>query len=259
MSFRLKLAQSSGALSGVDERLTWLETQLQTHAHDCDLMLLPEGFSCGFHIPDQIANVAEPMDGETAQKTATLAQKHNTAILYGYAERVDDTIYNSAQCIDARGNSIANHRKLMLPPGFEQEHYTAGKTATIFDFMGIKCGILICYDIEFPESTRHLADHGVQCVLAPTALGIDWGVVSERTAPARAFENGIYMAYANSCGTENGATYFGGSCIVGPNGQDIARAVQEPVVLSATIDETTVTTAQTRLPYLTVRKTLPWM
>ena len=135
MSFRLKLAQSSGALSGVDERLTWLETQLQTHAHDCDLMLLPEGFSCGFHIPDQIANVAEPMDGETAQKTATLAQKHNTAILYGYAERVDDTIYNSAQCIDARGNSIANHRKLMLPPGFEQEHYTAGKTATIFDFM----------------------------------------------------------------------------------------------------------------------------
>lgn len=258
MSFRLKLAQSSGALSGVSERLAWLESQLKAHAHDCDLMLLPEGFSCGYNIPDQIAGMAEPSNGPTAQKIAALAKIHNTAILYGYSERDGETIYNSAQCIDAQGNSIANHRKLMLPPGFEQEHYTAGTTATIFDFMGIKCGILICYDIEFPENTRHLADQGVQCVLAPTALGIDWGVVSERTAPARAFENGIYMAYANSCGTENNATYFGGSCIIGPNGQDIARAGQESETLVATINVNTVATAQTRLPYLTARKALPW-
>ena len=202
--------------------------------------------------------MAEPADGPTAKHIATLAQNHNTAILYGYSERAGETIYNSAQCINAKGQSIANHRKLMLPPGFEQEHYTAGTTATIFTFNGIKCGILICYDIEFPETLRHLADQGVQCVLAPTALGADWGVVSERTAPARAFENGIYMAYANSAGTENGAAYFGGSCIVGPNGQDIARAGDTPCVISAVINAAAVTTAQTRLPYLKVRKSLPW-
>ena len=150
MSFRLKLAQSSGALNDVSERLAWLESQLKAHAHDCDLMLLPEGFSCGYNIPDQIVDMAEPSNGPTAQKIAALAKIHNTAILYGYSERDAETIYNSAQCIDATGQSIANHRKLMLPPGFEQEHYTAGKTATIFIFNGIKCGILICYDIEFP-------------------------------------------------------------------------------------------------------------
>jgi predicted amidohydrolase len=258
MSFCLKLAQSAGELNGVSERLAWLATLLEAHGPDCDLMLLPESFTCGYNIPDQIAGLAEPFNGPTANHIATLAKKHNTAILYGYAERADDTIYNSAQCIDAGGISIANHRKLMLPPGFEQEHYTAGTTATIFDFNGIKCGILICYDIEFPENLRHLADQGVQCVLAPTALGIDWGVVSERTAPARAFENGIYMAYANSAGTENGASYFGGSCIVGPDGKDITRAGLEPTVLNATLNAKTVTEAQTRLPYLTARKSLPW-
>ena len=258
MSFHLKLAQSAGELNGVSERLAWLETQLETHGPDCDLMLLPEGFTCGYNIADQIAELAEPSDGPTAKHIAAFAQKHNTAILYGYAERDGDTIYNAAQCINADGKSIANHRKLMLPPGFEQEHYTAGTTATIFTFNGIKCGILICYDIEFPETLRHLADQGVQCVLAPTALGADWGVVSERTAPTRAFENGIYMAYANSTGTENGAAYFGGSCIVGPNGQDIARAGDAPCMLEAVIEAKAVTTAQTRLPYLTARKSLPW-
>tara|TARA_R110002096_G_scaffold414611_1_gene615810 strand:- start:47938 stop:48717 length:780 start_codon:yes stop_codon:yes gene_type:complete len=258
MSFHLKLTQSPGALNGVAERLAYLESQLTTHGADCDLMLLSEGFSCGYNIPNQITDVAEPKNGATAKHIATLAIKYNTAILYGYCERDGNTIYNAAQCINAQGQSIANHRKIMLPPGFEQEHYTAGTTATIFTLNGIKCGILICYDIEFPETLRHLADQGVQCVLAPTALGADWGVVSERTAPARAFENGIYMAYANSAGTENGAAYFGGSCIVGPNGQDIARAGDAPCVISAEINATAVTTAQTRLPYLTARKSLPW-
>jgi predicted amidohydrolase len=259
MPFRLKLAQSAGELNGVPERLAYLETQLETHGPDCDLMLLPEGFSCGYNITDQIAELAEPSDGPTAKHISALAQKHNTAILYGYSERAGDTIYNSAQCINADGKSIANHRKLMLPPGFEQEHYTAGTTATIFTFNGIKCGILICYDIEFPETLRHLADQGVHCVLAPTALGIDWGVVSERTAPARAFENGIYMAYANSAGVENGLAYYGGSCIIGPDGQDIARAGKEVEILDAWIEVNEVIAAQTRLPYLAARKSLPWI
>jgi predicted amidohydrolase len=258
VSFKLQLAQTSGALNGVSQRIAWLDSHLENNTNTPDLLLLPEGFAQGYNIPETIHDVAEPMDGTIANHIATLAKKHNTAILYGYSERANDTIYNAAQCIDAMGQSIANHRKLMLPPGFEQERYTAGNTATIFELNGIKCGILICYDVEFPENTRHLADQGVQCVLTPTATGIDWGVVPQSVAPARAYENGIFVAYANSCGTENNATYYGGSCIVGPNGQDIARAGDKPSILNAVIDAQAVTTAQTRLPYLSARKSLPW-
>ena len=83
-------------------------------------------------------------------------------------------------------------------------------------------------------------------------------MISENTIAARAFENGIHVAYANSAGVENGLAYFGGSCIVGPNGRDLARAGDTPCMLNAVIDAEAVTAAQTTLPYLTARKALPW-
>ena len=83
-----------------------------------------------------------------------------------------------------------------------------------------------------------------------TALVAQWDVVASRIVPARAFENGVWLGYANHGGEENGLTYLGGSRIVAPNGDEIAVAGQGQDFITAEIDTDRVHAAQTRLPYL---------
>ena len=166
-------------------------------------------------------------------------------------------MFNAAQCIDRTGSLIAKHRKLLLPPGFEGEQFCPGAEYTLFPFGNFKLGLLICYDVEFPENLRRVAELGADVVLVPTALGAQWGVVSERVVPTRAFENGVFLCYANYCGSENGLTYFGGSCVVAPNGRDLARAGRSEGYITAILEKSAVTAAQHRLPYLADRQKLP--
>jgi predicted amidohydrolase len=91
---------------------------------------------------------------------------------------------------------------------------------------------------------------GAQLVIVPTALASQWGVVSEKLIPTRAFENGVWVAYANHAGQENGLSYYGGSCIVTPEGIDAARADSTECVIQAKLDLDSVLAAQERLPYL---------
>jgi predicted amidohydrolase len=120
----------------------------------------------------------------------------------------------------------------------------------MFTLCGVKIATLICYDAEFPETVRHVAGLGAQLVVVPTALGAQWRWVAERMIPTRAYENGVYLAYANSAGSENGLSYLGASVIVGPDGVEDARAGSAPCIFEAEIDLDRVQAAQNRLPYL---------
>lgn len=252
------VAQCPGDLDGPAARLSWLETRLRDLRDVApDLLVLPELFQCGYNIGDQLSVLAEPRDGPFAQKIARLAQDFGTAILYGFAERDDENVFNSAQCIDRTGSIIGLHRKLLLPPGFEGDQFCPGSEYTLFPFGGLKLALLICYDVEFPENLRQVAEMGADLVLVPTALGAQWGVVSERVVPTRAFENGVFLCYANYCGSENGLAYFGGSCLVAPDGKDLARAGKSEDCIVATVKKSAVAAAQQRLPYLADRRRLP--
>ena len=246
---RLAVAQTPGELSGREARLRWLEDILE-NMEPADLLVLPEGFACGYFIARDLSKLAEPHDGPSAQQIAKLGQKHKIAILYGYAERDGDEIFNSAQCIGADGRPMHHHRKLVLPPGFEPDHFTSGRGAGLFDFHGLKIGALICYDFEFPETVRHLARRGADLVLVPTALGAKYTVVADAVTRARAFENGIYLAYANHCGMEAGHSYAGLSVIAGPDGDEIAKAGDGPEVIYAEIEQSAAVQAKAHIPYI---------
>ena len=257
---RVAVAQYTGALDGTGPRLAWLSEALQARGGaPLDLIVLPELFQCGYNIGDRLAARAEAPDGAFARAIADLAKTHDTAILYGYAEAEGDRLFNAAQCIDRTGQGIGHHRKLLLPPGFEGDHFSSGTGCEVFKLGGFTIGILICYDVEFPENLRHVALAGADIVAVPTALGASWGVVSDKVVPSRAFENGVYLCYANYCGSENGAGYFGGSCVIGPDGQDLARAARDPALIEATLAKSAIIAAQARLPYLSDRRRLPWV
>ena len=109
--------------------------------------------------------------------------------------------------------------------------------------MGIKVSMLICFDIEFPEPARILAQEGVQLLLVPTALvGLDMTTI---TVPSRALENHIFIAYANRSGTDTyqtdgrSANFCGNSLIAAPSGLALARApLDVPELITATVDPT---------------------
>ncbi len=258
LALTLAVAQSPAELDGPQARLDWLSDCLDGLAgRHVDLLVLPELFLTGYNIGDAVRDRGEPVDGPAFDAVSRLARQHGTAILYGFAELAEGRLFNAASCVGRDGQLLSTHRKLVLPPGFESDHFASGTSFTCFDVEGISVATLICYDAEFPEALRAVAVQGAELVLVPTALGAQWGVVAERMIPTRAFENGVYLCYANSAGQENGMAFFGGSCIVGPDGTDLARAGTKPEVLTARFDSRNVATAQARLPYLIDRKKLP--
>jgi len=216
-----------------------------------DLIVCPELFMSGYNVGESINTYAEAVDGPFAGRVADLARASGAAIVYGYPEKAGDTIYNSAACFGPTGELIANHRKLVLPPGFEAQHFGHGNDLNVFELGGVRCAILVCYDAEHPETVRAAAEAGAQVVIVPTALVDAWDVVAFHMMPSRAFENGIWLLYANHGGTEEGARYLGASCIVGPDGNVAARAGEAEELICADLDIDRVAAAQARMPYLT--------
>ena len=249
--FRLSVGQSPAELATPEARLDWLREALpKAAAQQTDLLLLPELFATGYHIGEQIPARAEPADGPTAQIIAGLAKAHGVAIHYGFVEADGADIYNTAQCFGPDGARLGGHRKLAIPPGFEQSYFKTGQGCTLFSYRGLRIATLICYDAEFPETARHVATLGADLILVPTALGDQWGWVSKTMIPTRAYENGVFLAYANSAGTENGMHFLGQSFIAAPDGQELARAGMSAELVYGVIDRERVTAAQRRLPYL---------
>jgi len=218
-------------------------------AAEADLVLCPELFLSGYAVGDDLRRLAEPADGPSASRIAKLARQTRKAIVYGFPEAHGDSLFNAALAFGGDGALLAHHRKLAIPPGFELDYFTPGSGLTLFDLGGLRLGLLICYDAEFPETVRATAEAGAQANLVPTALGAQWSVVAECVIPARAFENGVYMLYANHAGSEGAMTYLGASCICGPDGRDLARAGAAEAVVAANLDVSAVERAQARLPY----------
>ena len=114
--------------------------------------------------------------------------------------------------------------------------------------------MLICYDVEFPENARKLALRGADLIVAPTANMVPFDVVDTTIVPARAYENQVYVAYANYCGNENGIEYCGLSCVAAPDGSDAARAGRDEELIICELDHGLLTASRQTATYLADRR-----
>ena len=106
-------------------------------------------------------------------------------------------------------------------------------------FDGLKLGFLICYDVEFPENVRRLARAGAELVVVPTALPAEpfANFIATRVVPVRAFENQIFVAYANHAGHDSRFSYAGLSSVAAPDGACLAAAADDaPALIFADLD-----------------------
>lgn len=194
-------------------------------AAGADVLVTPEMFVTGYDIgAERTRALAEPADGPIRAAVAALTERHGVAIAYGYPELLPDgRIANAAQLVDG-GRVAGAYRKTHLFGELDASRFAPGSELPVFALRGHRVGMLICYDVEFPEAVRALALAGAEAVLAPTANMVPYQLVSTVVVRSRAYENGVAVAYANYCGAEGAQTYAGLSTICGPDGSVLALA-----------------------------------
>jgi len=191
------------------------------------VLVTPEMFTTGYGLqPDEVARFAEEAAGPTAAAVADIARRRNIAIVYGYPERAaDGRAYNAAALVGPDGVVRGRHRKVHLFGDLDRSLFVANaEPPATFDFDGARVGMLICYDVEFPEAVRHLAVKGARTILVPTANMKGYDEVPQLLVRARAYENGCGVVYANYCGSDDVFEYGGLSVICGPGGEVLAQA-----------------------------------
>jgi predicted amidohydrolase len=243
---------------GAAEALRRLEAAAAQARHQsADVLLCPEMSLTGYAIgADRVRDCAQRSDGPLAKAVAAIAQRHQIAIVYGYPERhpAGYKPFNAAQAIDATGKAIGHCRKTHLFGDLDRAQFSAGDTASkVFSLHGWQLGLLICYDVEFPEATCHLALQGADAVLVPTANMRGYDEVPQLLVPARAYDNRVCLAYANACGQEgssghNPISYGGMSTVAQANGHVSARAGRGTQLLCATLDPATLIQARQGSP-----------
>ena len=214
-------------------------------AEGADTALLPETWNTGFFPTDHLPERSDRGGEAVKALCAPLARELNMNIVAGsVSDRRGGRVYNTAYVFDRQGNQIAKHRKVHLfdiavKDGQcyqESAALAAGDHLTTFSLDGHKCGLLICYDLRFPELFRTLALQGVELLLLPAQWPAARRYHWETLTAARAIENQFFLAACNSCGTAGETVFGGASRILGPRGELLAAAGVGEEIVTAALD-----------------------
>ncbi|MFF4602470.1 carbon-nitrogen hydrolase family protein [Streptomyces sp. NPDC001339] len=255
-SLHTALLQSSGQPGDVAHNLRVLDDAARTAAaHGAGLLVTSEMFLTGYAIGDDVPRLAEPADGDAARAVAEIAVRHGLAVAYGFPERDGGTVYNAVQLIGPDGRRLAAYRKTHLFGCFEREWFTPGDQPVVqAELGGLRIGLMICYDVEFPENVRAHALAGTDLLLVPTAQMHPFQFVAESLLPVRAFENQMYIAYVNRTGPEGEFEFVGLSTLAGPDGVARARAGRGEELVFADADPEFLAASREHNPYLRDRR-----
>lgn len=214
-------------------------------ARGADLLVTPELFPTGY------------APGEVAPDDSVLPAVRATAARHGLALVVSEPHegHITAVAVAADGEPLGRHVKTHLWGAAERSAFTPGDgTPVVVDVAGLRVGLAVCYDVEFPEVVRGLALAGADVVCVPTA--VDDPDLAEVLVRARAYENRVALAYANHVGPlHGGGTFCGGSVVVGPDGRVLARASADAEdLLIADVDAGALAAARATVDYLADRR-----
>lgn len=200
--------------------------------------VLPEAAVTGYAFASlsEALPVARKAEAIAERAIQGLAQKHRMTIVCGTLEPDGDEIFNTALVLLADGRRY-RYRKIHLPFLGVDRFATPGPDApAVIELDGLRFGVLICYDLRFPEAARICALEGADLVALPTNWPIGVEFHPELFAPARAAENHCYLLAADRVGTERGTTFMGRSLLVDYDGQVLAKAGDAEELLVGEID-----------------------
>lgn len=191
-----------------------------------DLVVLGELLTCK-GVSEDYASVAEPVPGPTTEYFGTLAKLHDCYLVVGLPERDGALVYNVAALIGPDGKLVGKYRKVTLPREEIQRGIAPGHEYPVFQTRFGKVGMMVCYDVFFPEVARQLATNGAEVIALPI-----WGG-NPRLAAARCAENGIYLV--SSTYTDHGADWMK-SAIWNREGDRVVEGTEWGTVVMAEVD-----------------------
>lgn len=198
--------------------------QMVAEAPPADLLVLPELANSGYRFTglDQARQCAESAhDGAFVRLLQELSAARDTILVSGLCERAGDRLYNSAVLVTPSGE-IHLYRKTHLFLD-EKDLFEPGDSGLpVFEAGGIRIGMLICFDWQFPETWRVLALRGADIVCHPSNLVLPG--LAQRAVPTHALLNRLFVVTANRIGTERDLTFTGNSIIVSTRGEVLASA-----------------------------------
>lgn len=207
----------------------------QAAAEASDLVLFPELCLTGYFIQDLAEDVSEPMTGPSIVYMQELCSEHEIHVVFSWAERGDDgIIYNSACLIDDAGQIVGNYRKVHLYDR-EKEIFTPGDTFKVFDTKLGRLGIMICFDLDFPESARSLYLQGADIILIPTNNFYPYERYQEAYLRSRSMENETPVAICNRTGKEGELRYFGESAAYDAHGHQLVKLLDQSMAKTVEI------------------------
>jgi predicted amidohydrolase len=254
---KLALAQMTSRREDKEENLGKIEA-LTTRAKrlGADLAIFPEMCLTGYVVKDQLYELAETIPGPSVQRVAAFAKKTGIYIIFGMpalSEKTRATLYNSAVFVGPNG-LIGAYRKMYLPTHsvFEEKRYfRPGYEPASFSTPIGNIGLCICYDLFFPEVARLARLAGAQLLVCISASPAVRRSYFETLTAARALENTAFLAYVNLAGVEDGLQFWGGSRLVNPTGDIVAKAkYDEEDLMVCEVDFRDLKTAEAFIPTL---------
>ncbi len=215
------------------------------------LIVLPELWITGFAYP-YIKYLAK----KTPEILKMLQQaiKEEVTIIGSFPEIKAEKLYNSAFVITKK-KILATYAKVHLfTPTGEQKYFTPGDKATVVATPVGKIGLLICYDLRFPEFARCLTLKGAEILAISAAWPLARIEHFRLLLRTRAIENQVFVIAANATGTQGKITMGGYSAIISPFGEPLVEAEEDPTFLQADIDLNMVHTFRQEIPCLKNRR-----
>ncbi len=212
---------------------------LREGADGSRLIVFPECALSGYMFEDaaEAQAASEPIPGPSTEAISAACGETGSYVVVGMLESARDALYNSAVLCGPDG-VVGVYRKTHLPfLGVDRLTRLGPGPYQVFETPIGRIGMLICYDLRFPEATRCLTLAGADILVLPTNWPEGAEASPNYTAPARAVENRIFVVAVNRAGVERGGRFIGKSQIVDPTGRRLALAeTEEETVIRACFD-----------------------
>lgn len=215
------LAQLSPQLRQTETNIETIRRVIAEHP-EADLVVFPELFLSGY-IADGLEELAVNSEGPEVERIAEAAKENSTAVIFGVPEHFGGGYANSAVYVDRNGLLDGIYRKTHLY-GLERDAYLPGDELLIVNLEGWNIGLMICFDMEFPEVARKLAAAGSDLLVTISANMEPFERDHRVFSTARALENGVPHVYVNQVGRGEEFTFTGGTLAVSADGDFLAEA-----------------------------------
>ncbi len=255
MEFRVACAQMDIALGDKEVNFeTAVQMVKEAASRKVDVLVLPELFTTGYCL-EKANELGESPNGHSIELLRDLAGRFRIFLVAGsILEKRGQEIFNTCHLIGKDGKLLGFYDKVQLFPPFDENRYlSAGSETPIFKTGFGIFGVMICFDLRFPELARTLAVNGAQVIFCPAEFPTERIAVWATLLRARAIENQVFVVGCNRVGSDGKHVFGGRSAIINPEGVTLAQAYDRPQLIDVEINLDEIEDVRQSLPLMKYR------